>query len=249
MYKALIVFLLLLLSHFVGAQSFETSQLRNSRVSNAKVDKQWTMEQACSRYGMDYNNIVNVYIRAFKQERILELWVQGDFDSDYIKIKEYAFCEMSGYLGPKRKRGDRQIPEGFYFVNKFNPTSNYHLSLGINYPNPSDSKLSVYPNLGGDIFIHGDCITIGCIPLTDDKIKELYLICVKARNNGQSNIPVHIFPNKFDESTPKTAYNGNLNDPLLLHFWDNIQEGYYYFERHRRPPLVHINSDGTYEFF
>ena len=242
-------FYLSCLPEYLSAQSFESDQLENSRVKNAKAEKERLLKDLCARKGIDYHSIVNIYLRAFKSEQVVELWVQGDFESPYEKIKEYVFCERSGYLGPKRKRGDRQIPEGFYFIERFNPNSNYHLSLGINYPNPSDYELSPYSNLGGDIFIHGDCQTIGCIPITDDKIKEVYLFAVKAKNNGQHSIPVHVFPYKFDKSYPRSASNARQYDPKMDKFWTNLEGGYYYFENHKRPPFVHINEDGLYEFF
>ena len=50
----------------------------------------------------------------------------------------YPICAGSGDLGPKRERGDGQVPEGLYEIDRFNPTSRYHLSLRVNYPNLSD---------------------------------------------------------------------------------------------------------------
>lgn len=231
------------------AQGFEAEQLGNSRVANAKIEKTRLLESLCAAHAIDYHNLSNIYIRIFKQERVLELWVQGDIGDSYTKINEYAFCEFSGILGPKQKQGDRQIPEGFYYISKFNPNSNYYLSLGVNYPNPYDEKTSPHPNLGGDIFIHGDCLTIGCVPLTDDKIKEVYMIAVKARNNGQLNIPVHIFPYKFNESSPRIVNFSQERHTSLWNFWQNLEGGYQYFESYRRPPFVHINRDGSYEFY
>jgi len=229
----------------VYGQSFEKDQHRHKRVKKAKKEKRDLLKATFQEKGLNYENFTNVYLRAFKTERTLEVWVQGDFGQTYQLLKTYEFCTSSGFLGPKRKRGDLQIPEGFYFISRFNPTSNYHLSLGVNYPNPSDSQLSEHDNLGGDIYIHGACKSIGCISITDDKIKELYLLAVKAKNNGQRNIPIHIFPNKFDFNP--ISFDGYDND--LVSFWQNIEGGYYYFEIHKRPPLVHIHEDGTYEFF
>ena len=83
---------------------------------------------------------------------------------------------QSGTTGPKRLQGDFQVPEGFYHINEFNPNSNYHLSMGLNYPNSSDRILSDSLRPGGEIYIHGSCVSVGCIPLNDDEIEELYLI-------------------------------------------------------------------------
>ncbi len=230
------------------AQSFEKNQLQNPRVRDAKEAVGEKLRLEFEYQGLNINTFSGIYFRAFKQEQLFEVYVQGDYGEDYTLFKTYPFCEMSGYLGPKRKQGDRQIPEGFYFIEQFNPASNYHLSLGINYPNPSDAALSKYSRLGGDIFIHGACETIGCIPLTDIKIDEVYYLSVKAKSNGQTYIPVHIFPYKFDESSPKIIYQGR-HDEKLKAFWRNLEEGYYYYEMHRRPPFVHINKNGYYDFF
>lgn len=111
------------------------------------------------------------------------------FNKDLFRlIKDYQICSLSGELGPKRQQGDLQVPEGFYWIDRFNPASNFYLSLGINYPNQFDRILGKSGELGGDIFIHGGCVTIGCIPITDDKIKELYLIAVEAKSNGQDGV-------------------------------------------------------------
>lgn len=248
--KIFFIFLLFFCSPIAFSQSFEDKQLQNDRVRIAKASAEGLLTQLCDERGIDFEKIVNIYIRAFKYEKKLEVWVQGDFNSDYIKLKEYNFCASSGSLGPKRKQGDMQIPEGYYFVSRFNPNSNYYLSLGVNYPNPSDSKRSDERRLGGDIYIHGDCMTIGCIPITDEGIKELYWLSVKAKSNGQTDIPIHIFPYKFDEhSMTERSTTGNYErDSMLLKFWENLQDGYYYFEINRKPPLIIIDDKGDYHY-
>ncbi|WP_368737359.1 murein L,D-transpeptidase family protein, partial [Acinetobacter pittii] len=80
-------------------------------------------------------------------------------------------CALSGVLGPKRKEGDYQVPEGFYYINEFRPNSNYHLALGLNYPNAADIQWSDSLHPGNEIFIHGGCITVGCIPIQDHQIE------------------------------------------------------------------------------
>ena len=103
-------------------------------------------------------------------------------------------------------------------------------------------------NLGGDIFLHGGCATIGCIPITDEYIKEVYLLAVQAKSNGQGKIPVHIFPSKLDRpmmTQLRKTYNA---DTTLIRFWENLQIGYQWFEKHRNLPKISVNSDGTYQF-
>ena len=103
-----------------------------------------------------------MYIRSFKYDRQLEVWVKGNAKEPYKLFKTYKVCALAGTLGPKRMQGDYQVPEGFYHINEFNPNSNYHLSLGLNYPNLSDRMLSDSLEPGGDIYIHGSCVTTGC---------------------------------------------------------------------------------------
>src|SRR5688572_27987616 len=83
-----------------------------------------------------------VYIRSFKYDSQLEVWVKNERKDPYKLFKTYKVCALAGTLGPKRMEGDYQVPEGFYYINEFNARSNYHLSLGLSYPNISDRILS-----------------------------------------------------------------------------------------------------------
>jgi len=126
-----------------------------------------------------------IMLIALKEERILELW--GKDQKNWKMIKKYPFTAFSGQLGPKLKQGDRQIPEGIYAIEYLNPNSSYHLSLRVNYPNSFDKRkaaLEKRTNLGGDIYIHGKAVTIGCIPLGDKGIEELFLIADKTLEQG-----------------------------------------------------------------
>lgn len=113
----------------------------------------------------------------FKKERLLELY--GHKDGKRVLIKTYPFTAFSGKLGPKLKEGDRQIPEGVYQIEYLNPNSSYHLSAKVNYPNAFDRKMAQKDNrvnLGGDIFIHGKNKTIGCVPIGDKGIEEVFIL-------------------------------------------------------------------------
>jgi len=238
--------LLLLALPLCSQSQFEKEQLRYKRVKQAKKEKDNSLKYYFESKGLEYE-VQNIYLRAFKQEKILELWIQQDVEQDYFLLKEFLFCGSSGSLGPKKKEGDEQIPEGFYYINKFNPTSDYFLSLRLNYPNPSDLRRADKSRPGSGIFIHGNCITVGCIPITDEGIMELYWLTVKAKGAGQEFIPVHVFPFKYDHLN--YGDHEYYNDPKLHEFWDNLEEGYFYFNQKRRPPFVHIKDDGTYAFF
>src|SRR5262245_35929436 len=109
---------------------------------------------------------------SLQKEGELELWVENS-KKTYILVKKYSICATSGILGPKRRWGDEQVPQGFYELDWFNLQSNFYLSLHISYPNAADPILGSKQNLGRDIFLHKSCVTIGCIPVTDDGIKEI----------------------------------------------------------------------------
>lgn len=194
--------------------------------------------------GIDISD-AEVFLRAIKHERKLELFAKNVRGANYQLIKRYDFCVLSGGLGPKRAQGDMQVPEGFYHIDRFNPTSYFFISLGIDYPNVSDRQLTTSRDAGGDIFIHGDCVSVGCIPLTDKWIKELYVVCTEARNNGQSEIPVHIFPFQMDDyNEHRIRYSTNSNK---LKFWDSLTDGYIYFEKNKKLPKITITDSGYYQ--
>ena len=155
-------------------------------------------------YKMDYPK--EIILVAFKEERSFQV-----YSKDYtgIKlIKEYPFTAFSGELGPKLKEGDKQIPEGIYNVEYLNPNSAYYLSIKVNYPNEFDkskTELTNVSDMGGDIFIHGKSATIGCIPIGDEAIEEVFLLTQKAINN---NVKVIISPRDFRVNSNYPKING-----------------------------------------
>src|SRR5688572_3926883 len=188
-----------------------------------------------------------IYIRSFKYDSQLEVWVKNEITEPFKLFKSYRVCALAGTLGPKRMEGDYQVPEGFYYINEFNARSNYHLSLGLNYPNISDRILSDINSPGGSIYIHGSCVTVGCIPLTDPMIEELYTITAHAKNQGQDFIPVHIFPIKFNVKR-SIDYLSKLtkDDEQLKGFASHLEDAFNYFEKHKQVPVVTVSDKGEY---
>jgi len=180
-----------------------------------------------------------LYLRAFKSEGILEVWGSNGPRSPFRKIHAYEIAAQSGSLGPKLKEGDGQVPEGFYYINRFNPFSSYHLSLGLSYPNARDRKVGDPNRPGGDIFIHGNRVSIGCLAMTDPKIEEIYILALEAKKAGQAKIPVHIFPFRF-ENEPASASKD------LASFWHSLRPAYDRFERTRFVPNISISRNGEY---
>lgn len=227
------------------SQSFKSQQLKNERVKKAYSDKEETLLKRYKKVG--FNSLSqNLFFRAFKESGEFELWVYSVSEKKYILVHTYDICEKSGELGPKRKMGDLQVPEGFYSITQFNPFSSYFLSLRVSYPNTSDRILGKGNNLGGDIFIHGNCVTIGCLPLTDDFIKEVYIACVEAKNLNNLPIQIHIFPYRMN------AENHQLHSKKakksLVPFWNNLKEGFDRFEQKKTLPIITIDKQGKYVF-
>ena len=128
-------------------------------------------------------------ILVFKNERMVELESPG-----WKEPRKYPMTGFSGRLGPKLKEGDCQIPEGVYGIEYLNPNSLFHLSLKVSYPNADDkarAKADGRTDLGGDIMIHGGSATVGCIPVGDDAVEEIFYI---ASTVGIENISVVIAP-------------------------------------------------------
>jgi murein L,D-transpeptidase YafK len=180
-----------------------------------------------------------VYIRSFKYDSQMEVWVKNTQQDRYKLFKTFKICAMAGTLGPKRMAGDYQVPEGFYYINEFNPRSEYHLSLGLNYPNASDRLLSDSTQPGGDIYIHGSCVTTGCIPITDGQIEELYILCSYAKDMGEDFIPVHIFPVNFNNARSVDYLNKYLQTfSEYTPFAKSMRSAFYYFEKYHEVPFV-----------
>lgn len=238
--------LLLIMGGAKAQQSFLENQKLFPRVGIAFREKEEAIKAEFAKKGLTYP-AKYVYIRSFKLDSEMEIWVKNSVTDTFQLYKSYRVCSLSGKMGPKRKEGDRQVPEGFYYINDFNPNSNYHLSLGINYPNYSDKILSDQKKPGGEIYIHGNCLTIGCIPLTDEFIEEVYIMAVNAKNAGQDFIPVHVFPVKFGNSR-SMDYLGtvSLNDNDSQKFWVNLKGAYDYFEKHHKLPVIMVNAQGKY---
>ena len=180
-------------------------------------------------------NIGNpVFIRIFKDEAILEVWIEHE--GEYKHLKDYRICAYSGYLGPKLKEGDRQAPEGFYKVGRhqLNPNSKYHLSFNLGYPNAYDRA---HGRTGSFLMVHGNCVSIGCYAMTDEKIEEIYALVEGALKNGQKYVSVHAYPFRMTQEN-MNVYEGNR----WYDFWINLKEGYDYFESERRPPKIKVEN-------
>lgn len=228
-----------------GPRAFLENQLSYERVSDARDATEDELRVVFADQGVAYP-AEEIYLRTFKHERIMELWARSRGDSTFTLIKEYPVCALPGQLGPKQQIGDFQVPEGFYFIDDFNPRSSFHLSLRVSYPNLSDRMRGEALSLGGDIYVHGGCETVGCIPVENHNIKEIYWMAARAMDAGQRIIPIHIFPSRMDDSSLRWLEDTFQPEPRLLDFWHNLAEGYQYFENTRQVPWITVAQDGRY---
>lgn len=227
--------------------AFKAYQLSMPRVAQAFSEYNEPLKKAFQAKGLAFPPS-DIYIRSFKTQNEMEVWVKNPGVDTYTLFKTYRVCALSGSLGPKRWEGDRQVPEGLYFINHFNPKSDFFLSMLVSYPNYSDMVLGNKEKPGGDIYIHGACYTVGCLPMTDPIIKELYVLCLNARFQGQNNIPIHIFPTRFSKVSVGFLGKEYGEDETKHRFWLNLKAGYDYFEKNKKILPAMYTKEGKYVF-
>jgi len=225
--------------------AFKETQKKFPRVQAAYAEQESNMHQLLQKHGLVVKGL-QLYLQAFKSEQVLELWARNASDAPFQLIKTFPICANSGTTGPKRKEGDKQVPEGFYHINRFNPLSKFHLSVGLNYPNPSDLILGDPENPGSDIFIHGGCTTVGCLPITDAWMQALYLFCIESKNAGHE-IPVTIFPARLTDENHTELIATHQAQPAWLNLWAGLKKSHDLFQLHRQPPLIRFLKNGEHQ--
>lgn len=211
-----------------------SQQIPSSTRSQAAVSKhEPLLQKEFSQKNLQFGN--PVFLRIFKQEAELEIWVLNN--DKFELFKKYPICSYGfGGLGPKLAEGDGMAPEGFYYVTpkQLNPYSSYHLSFNLGYPNAYDRA---HGRTGSALMVHGNCVSVGCYAMTDNKIEEIYTIVNAALGQGQDFFRVHIFPFRLTDQNLNIHSNNQWYD-----FWQNLKQGYDYFEKFRVPPDVTIDN-------
>ncbi len=174
-----------------------------------------------------------ILARIFKEEAEMEIWKQTR-DGEYALLKTYPICRWSGDLGPKKKEGDRQAPEGFYTITpgQMNPASNYYLAFNTGFPNTYDRA---WGYTGSELMVHGDCSSRGCYAMTDEQIQEIYALARESFFGGQKAFQLQAMPFRM------TALNmaKHRNNPNFA-FWRMLKEGYDHFEASKQEPKVAV---------
>jgi murein L,D-transpeptidase YafK len=182
-----------------------------------------------------------VFLRAFKEEKQLELYVRHRETKRFVLFRTYPIAALSGDLGPKCREGDGQVPEGFYAAGKtsLKPDSRFHLAFNIGYPNAYDRA---HQRTGSFIMIHGSDVSVGCLAMTDEKIEEIYSLCDASLKNDPSFFQIHLFPFRM------TSERMERESASPHHaFWQNLREGYQWFETQGVPPEAKV-ANQRYHF-
>mgnify|MGYP001792502113 CR=1 FL=1 len=145
----------------------------------------------CASKFQSYDGPPVTYIMAFKEQRKLVLL------SDEGILRTYDFELGFAPVGDKDIEGDGKTPEGRYFIDRKNPNSAFHLSVGISYPNVADVEKAraLGESPGGDIFIHGTPRkyrrqadwTWGCLAVTNREMEEIFAMV-------EVGTPIEILP-------------------------------------------------------
>ena len=242
----IVLIVLFTVSHLAAQNSFVDFQKGSGRVAAAFSSMEDSVIKQFENKKLAWPPH-EMYIRSFKFDRQLEVWVKGNAKEPFKLFKTYKVCMQSGSMGPKRIEGDYQVPEGFYYINEFNPNSNYHLALGLNYPNASDKILSDSLHPGSAIYIHGNCVSIGCIPISDIPMEEVYIIASHVKTSGQDFIPVHVYPVKYNvKKSAEYLVQTLQTKPALIDFAVRLKEAFNYFEEKKQLPLIIVNKKGEY---
>jgi murein L,D-transpeptidase YafK len=170
----------------------------------------------CRRLGIAYPPR-RLTLLAFKQERILEVW-GANRQGTYKRLATYPILAASGLLGPKKREGDLQVPEGFYRLTHLNPLSQYHLSIRVDYPNREDIANSRIPRhqMGGDIYVHGNRVSIGCIAIGDSVIERVFCLTALSRASDRR---ILISPVDFRKGARPESLT---RDPQLLNLYRRL---------------------------
>ncbi len=179
------------------------------------------------------------FIRVFKENSVLELWLWRN--GRFYPFRSYPICKWSGELGPKLAEGDRQSPEGVYYISGRDLIVNarWHRAMNLGFPNSRDKAMGL---TGSGILIHGKCSSIGCFSMTDPIIEDVYEVIAAALDAGQPRVTVHVFP------FPLTRANlARHSGDEWMPFWETLKRGHDLFLRDGLPPRTFV-CKGEYAF-
>jgi len=227
-----LVAMIILSIAYTAINKHKNSKELTTTVEQIELDSGVRMQNKVKQSGLDFPPR-KLILSADKTKRILTVYGYDENDKP-VEITSYSFTGFSGKLGPKLREGDGQIPEGIYDITALNPQSSFHLSIRIEYPNAFDKKMAANDNRknpGSDIYIHGGSATIGCIPIGNDNIEELFYL---VEQTGLRNTDIVIMPKNLTEIDIDTQ-----TYPLTWQkqLYKNIQD----FTKNSRLPIAQNN--------
>jgi murein L,D-transpeptidase YafK len=228
------LFASIIMTPLLPGQSNPPASAGTDRAFTAAARVRPALERDLAAAGLHFGD--PVFLRIFKEERELELWLRHRSDGSFRHFRTWPVVAMSGTLGPKLAEGDNQAPEGFYWVtpDRMKPDSRFHLAFNLGFPNAYDAA---HGRTGSLIMVHGNQVSLGCFAMTDARIEEIYTLCAAALAAGQPFFRVHVFP--FRMSAERLART--TNDPWH-DFWRNLKEGYDWFQSHGLPPDAQVEN-------
>jgi murein L,D-transpeptidase YafK len=211
--------------------------LAQSRVLQAAKNTLTELKTHADKLGVSVGS--RVFIRILKTEKLLELYLQNKAGK-MVLFRSYPICTFSGALGPKLIEGDGQAPEGFYWVEpiQMNPSSRFHLSFNLGYPNAYDRA---HGRTGSALMVHGSCVSVGCYAMTDAKIEEIYTLMDQAYKAGQDRVKVLALPFAMTAENLKAA-ESEADFAPWLDLWQQLATIDAYFLRTQVEPKVLVSK-------
>ena len=200
---------------------------------------------------------LDIYLQVYKLEQEVLVWVRPTArDTPYVLLKTFGVTgstftyPLSGspqMAGPKTQQGDLKVPEGCYQLTWQNEWSDFYLGYLLSYPNQGDSVRRQYwregRRSGGAIVLHGGSATVGCIPVGNSGIEELYLLLSRNWRQGQRHGVIHLFPFRFWEPENEVVLQRySASRPELAEFWGSLRAVSDYFQEHRHLPQIDFNA-------
>lgn len=229
--------LVVCLSFFLIAPLYAQGQERAVQLFSPGLHSPAELAVLTRLKGVGFDAKPRLYIRLFKSEKLLEVWVRRD--GRYKLFQSFDICNYSGGLGPKIEEGDGQAPEGFYHIpveEIFWRSKRWSRALNLAFPNVYDAQNS---RTGSYLLIHGGCSSKGCYALEDGPMSQLYALVKLAARGGQAVFPIHIYPFRMTKAQWEI-----YGDHRWAPFWRSLQPVYDYFRKNLSLPEVRVCDDG-----
>jgi len=258
-FKTKYAFSICLIMLFITGLWGQKRNIRNPRKILQQIDKMLTKKIALWTKGKNLTYPPScTLIRFFKLERECEIWAKNDSMANMELVTTISVCKMDFKPGPKIIYDNQKTPEGFYAgefsynsdkpwmwmvlteaeVDKWGiPGTGSCFRLFVTYPNRVDRNNTLVAgksNSGGAIFIHGNCVSTGCLSFSNRNYMSVFAFARHHNAKSYGTVQIHIFPFRYNQVDEKRRqqlaseyrYVKQLGQDYLLSFWNNLKEGY-----------------------